>query len=520
MLSSRPILTLLRNTTRRIAPTTLRTFHIEPCQKLNFIDGQRVDPCTQEGPGEIIITEPATGHVLCEAKGSGKEEVHRAVQSAATAFKGWSSMSGSERGRILHTASRIVRSRKDQIATLEVKDNGKPYHEACWDIDNVADVLEYFAGVAPTLGGEHIQLQNGSFAYTRREALGVVGAIGAWNYPIQIASWKVGPALACGNTVVFKPSPLTPLSAVVLAEIITEAGAPAGAFNVVQGDAFTGQLLCTHENVAKVSFTGSVETGKRIMASCAEGVKEVTLELGGKSPLIIFSDADIENAVNGALMANFLSQGQVCSNGTRVFVEESIKDAFLQRVVDRTKKIHVGNPMDPKTQMGALISGNHLLKVLEYVKIGKDEGAHVLCGGEPLKLSDPKFSGGFYMSPCVMAECTDDMTVVKEEIFGPVMTVLSFNSEEEVIERANKTHFGLAGGVFTKDLNRAHRVVANLQAGSCWINNFNLTPAEVPFGGYKMSGIGREGGRASIEYYTQLKTVYVEMGEVETPFPL
>ncbi|EDO34362.1 predicted protein [Nematostella vectensis] len=465
----------------------------------------------------MFITDPSTGHISCEVKGSGKTEVKRAVLSARKAFKTWSVLSGSERGRILGDASRLVRKRREDIAKVEVHDNGKPFHEALWDVDNVADVLEYYAGVAPTLSGQHVQLPNGSFAYTRREPLGVVGGIGAWNYPIQTACWKIAPAIACGNTIVYKPSPLTPMNAVALADILTEAGVPPGVVNIIQGGGETGEMLSKDPNVAKVSFTGSVPTGQKIMASCADGIKHVTLELGGKSPLIIFKDADMANAVSGALMANFLSQGQVCSNGTRVFVEDSIKDEFLEKVVERTKNIRVGDPMAPDTQMGAMISSAHLNKVLDYVQIGKDEGAKVLCGGERLHLPEP-LTSGYYMSPCVMAECTDDMTVVKEEIFGPVMTVLTFQTEEEAVTRANNTTFGLAGGIFTRDLNRAHRVIGSLQAGTCWINSFNITPVEVPFGGYKMSGFGREGGTAAVEHYTQLKTVYVEMGDVEAPF--
>lgn len=254
------------------------------------------------------------------------------------------------------------------------------------------------------------------------------------------------------------------------------------------------------------------------MADASAGVKHVTLELGGKSPLLVFADSDLENAVKGAMMANFLTQGEVCSNGTRVFVERSIMDEFLSRVVERTKKIRVGDPMNPDTQMGALISEEHLHKVLDYVELGKKEGAKILCGGERLKMEEPRLANGFYMSPCVMTDCSDDMTVIKEEIFGPVMTVLPFDTEEEAVKRANNTDFGLAAGVFTKDLNRAHRVIANLQAGSCWINNYNLTPVEVPFGGYKKSGVGRELGEDTIDYYTQVKSVYVEMGDVESPF--
>ncbi|XP_068724238.1 4-trimethylaminobutyraldehyde dehydrogenase A-like [Montipora capricornis] len=490
----------------------------KPCQELNFIDGHRVNPASNEEESEIYIVEPATGRILCETQGSGKPEVDRAVRSAKKAFNSWSAMSGMERGKVLREAARIIRAKLKELATVEVTDNGKPFHEAIWDIEGCADVIDYYAGLAPTISGKHIQLPNGNFAYTRREPLGVVAGIGAWNYPFQICTWKATPALACGNTIVFKPSPLTPLTAILIAEIFSEAGLPNGALNIIQGGGVTGHLLSSHPNVDKVSFTGSVPTGKKVMADASGGVKHVTLELGGKSPLLIFADADLENAVKGAMMANFLTQGEVCSNGTRVFVENTILTDFLEKLVERTRNIIVGDPMDPSTQMGAMISKEHLEKVLNYVDTGRKEGAKVLCGGERLKLEDPRLANGFFMSPCVMSDCSDDMTVVKEEIFGPVMTVLSFNTEDEAISRANATDFGLSAGVFTRDLTRAHRVIAQLQAGSCWINNYNLTPVEVPFGGYKMSGVGRELGEDTIEYYTQVKSVYVEMGDVESPF--
>lgn len=488
------------------------------CQALNFIDGRRVEPASNEDEGKICIMEPASGKILCETQGSGKPEVDKAVQSARKALISWSAMSGMERGKILREAAKIIRARVNELATVEVADNGKPFHEAVWDIEGCADVIDYYSGLAPTISGKHIQLPNANFAYTRREPLGVVAGIGAWNYPFQICTWKSTPALACGNTIVFKPSPLTPLTAVLIAEIFFEAGLPSGALNIVQGGGVTGHLLSSHPGVDKVSFTGSVPTGKKVMADASCGVKHVTLELGGKSPLLIFADADMENAVKGAMMANFLTQGEVCSNGTRVFVEKSILNIFLDKLVERTKRIKVGDPMDPSTQMGALISDHHLEKVLEFVEVGRKEGAKVLCGGERLKLDDPRLVNGFFMSPCVMSDCSDDMTVVKEEIFGPVMTVLSFDTEEEAISRANSTDFGLSAGVFTRDLTRAHRVIAQLQAGSCWINNYNLNPVEVPFGGYKMSGVGRELGEDTIDYYTQVKSVYVEMGDVESPF--
>lgn len=490
----------------------------QPCQPLNYINGHRINPVSEEEENDIYVIEPATGKIICQTQGSGKPEVDRAVSSAKEAFSSWSKMSGMERGKILREAAKIIRSRVKDLATVEVMDTGKPFHEAVWDIEGCADVTDYYAGLAPTISGKHIQLPNGSFSYTRREPLGVVGGIGAWNYPFQICVWKSTPALACGNTIVFKPSPFTPQTAVLIAEIFTEAGLPNGGLNVIQGGGVTGHLLTSHPDVAKISFTGSVPTGQKIMADASAGVKHVTLELGGKSPLLVFADSDLENAVKGAMMANFLTQGEVCSNGTRVFVERSIMDEFLSQVVERTKKIRVGDPMNPDTQMGALISEEHLHKVLDYVELGKKEGAKILCGGERLKMEEPRLANGFYMSPCVMTDCSDDMTVIKEEIFGPVMTVLPFDTEEEAVKRANNTDFGLAAGVFTKDLNRAHRVIANLQAGSCWINNYNLTPVEVPFGGYKKSGVGRELGEDTIDYYTQVKSVYVEMGDVESPF--
>ncbi|KAJ7338760.1 hypothetical protein JRQ81_012662 [Phrynocephalus forsythii] len=494
--------------------TATGTFQLD--QPLNYRGGARVHP--EDGDHSEVIYEPATGREIGKFLFSGEKEVDLAVQSAQAAFKIWSQKSGMERSSILLEAARIIRERREEIATMETINNGKSIFEARVDIDISWQTLQYFAGLAGSLAGQHVQLPGGSFAYTRREPLGVCAGIGAWNYPFQIACWKSAPALACGNAMVFKPSPFTPISVVTLAEIYNEAGVPKGLFNVVQGGAATGQFLCKHPNVAKVSFTGSVPTGMKIMEMAAKGVKPVTLELGGKSPLIIFSDCVLENAVKGALMANFLTQGEVCSNGTRVFVQREILQAFTKEVVKATQKIKVGDPLLEDTRMGALINKPHLEKVLSFVKQAKEQGAQVLCGGEPYVPDDPKLSNGFYMSPCVLGGCTDSMTCVKEEIFGPVMSILPFDTEEEVLERANNTRFGLAGGVFTRDIQRAHRVVAGLQAGMCFINNYNISPVELPFGGYKMSGFGRENGEAAIEYYSQLKTVCIEMGNVESVF--
>ncbi|XP_040026421.2 4-trimethylaminobutyraldehyde dehydrogenase B [Gasterosteus aculeatus] len=483
---------------------------------LNFWAGKRQTSsrkCNKEN-----VYEPATGRVLCLLDPCGAAEVDQAVSAATSAFAHWSKMSGMERARIMIEAARIIERRREEIAEMEVVNNGKSITEARLDVDSGRLCIEYYAALASTLAGQHVQLPGGSFAYTRREPLGVCVGIGAWNYPFQIAAWKSAPALACGNSMVFKPSPVTPVTAVMLAEIYGEAGAPEGLLNVVQGGQETGSLLCRHPDVAKVSFTGSVPTGKKVMEMASEGVKPVTLELGGKSPLIIFQDSDLQNAVSGALMANFLSQGQVCSNGTRVFVQKDILPEFVEEVVRRTRAIEIGDPLLESTRMGALVNHPHLEKVLSFVDQAKKEGATVLCGGEAFVPSDPKLRGGYYMTPCVLGGCTDTMTCVKEEIFGPVMSVLSFETEEEVLRRANDTTMGLAAGVFTRDVKRAHRVVEHLKAGSCFINNYNITPVEVPFGGFKMSGIGRENGQVTVEYYSQLKTVFVEMGDVDSLF--
>jgi betaine-aldehyde dehydrogenase len=339
--------------------------------------------------------------------------------------------------------------------------------------------------------------------------------IGAWNYPLQIACWKSAPALACGNAMIFKPAELTPLTAAVLAEVYTEAGVPAGVCNVVQGDARTGQLLVRHPAVAKVSLTGEVGTGKRVMADAAGTLKHVTMELGGKSPLIIFDDAHLDNAVAAAMMGNFYTQGEVCTNGTRVFVHESIYEPFLEQLAARTRRMKIGDPLDPATQVGALISEDHMNKVLAAIESGK-RSARLVCGGH--RVTDGGLGKGYFVEPTVFADCTDDIEIVRDEIFGPVMSVLKFSREDDVVRRANATPYGLAAGVFTRDLTRAHRVVAALQAGICWINNYNITPVEIPFGGTKQSGIGRENGLVTIEHYTQLKSVYVEMGDVACPY--
>ena len=478
-----------------------------------YIGGAYVDATG----GETFDTvNPATGAVICSMPQAGQADVDRAVASAREGQAAWAAMTGAERGRIMNEAVRILRARNDELAALEVLDTGKPIQEAATvDVASGADAIEYFAGLAAGLHGEHYDL-GASFAYTRREPLGVCAGIGAWNYPIQIACWKSAPALACGNAMVFKPAELTPLTAPRVAEIYTEAGVPPGVFNVVQGDGRVGAMLTAHPDIAKVSLTGEVGTGKKVMAAAAESLKHVTLELGGKSPLIVFADADLHNAVSAALMANFYTQGEVCSNGTRVFVEESIHNTFIDRLIARTEKMVIGDPMNPATHVGALISEDHMNKVLGYIEQGRTAGARLLTGGS--RHTANGCADGYFVEPTVFTQCSDDMTIVQEEIFGPVMSVLTFREEDEVIARANDTAFGLSAGVFTRDIQRGHRVVARLQAGTCWINNYNITPVEVPFGGYKQSGIGRENSAAAIEHYTQLKSVYVELGDVDAPY--
>ena len=460
---------------------------------------------------------PATGEVLARVPVSGAAEVGRAVDNAARAQPAWAALTGAERGRVLRRAADLLRGRNAELARLETLDTGKPIAEtSAVDVLSGADCLEYFGGMAAGLAGEHIDLGPAAFGYTRREALGVVAGIGAWNYPLQIACWKAAPALACGNAMVFKPAELTPLTAVRLAEALTEAGLPDGIFTVVQGCAETGRLLTRHPGISKVSLTGEAATGRAVMADASATLKHVTLELGGKSPLIVFDDAHLDNAVSGALLANFYSAGEVCSNGTRVFVHRRVKQAFLERLVARVGRMRVGDPLDQGTHVGSLISQAHMEKVLGAIRRGRQEGAEVLTGGH--RVTDGALARGAFVAPTVFDNCRDGMAVVREEIFGPVMAVLAFDDEDEVVARANATEFGLAAGVFTTDLARAHRVIARLQAGTCWINAYNITPIELPFGGVKQSGLGRENGRAAIEHYTQLKSVYVALGDVDAPY--
>ncbi|CCB65095.1 MULTISPECIES: betaine-aldehyde dehydrogenase [unclassified Hyphomicrobium] len=479
----------------------------------NYIGGRFVAASDGETFANV---DPATGELISQVEIALAPEIDAALQSAKEGLARWSGMSGAERGRVLNKAARILRDRNRELAEIEVRDTGKPIQEAeVVDIVSGADCIEYFAGVAATLHGEQIALNN-AFVYTRREPMGICVGIGSWNYPIQIACWKSAPALACGNAMIFKTSEMTPTTSAKLAEIYTEAGLPDGVFNVLHGDARTGSMLTTDPRVAKISLTGSVGTGKKIVAAAAATLKRTTMELSGKSALLVFQDADLRQAVSAAMLGNFYTQGEICTNCTRVFVHDDIYDAFVDMVVERTKKLRIGLPLDPETQVGALISRPHMERVLSFIEAGKAEGARLCYGGE--RVDEVPLDRGNYVRPAVFTECTDEMSIVREEIFGPVMSVLRFRDEDDVIARANATRFGLAAGLFTRDLARAHRVAARLEAGICWINNYNITPVEMPFGGIKESGFGHENGQVAIEHYTQLKSVYVELGDVQCPY--
>lgn len=480
----------------------------------NFIHGEYLDNSNGK---TFDVINPATGALAYQVEVADEKIRTAAIESSQQGFEIWSAMTGVERSRILLKAVALLRERNDELAKIEVIDTGKPWQEASVvDVVTGTDSIEYFAGLAVSIEGTQQDL-GGDFYYTRREPLGICAGIGAWNYPLQIACWKAAPALACGNSMIFKPSEETPHGALKLAEIFFEAGVPAGVFNIVQGDGEIGAWLTTHSDIAKVSFTGEVGTGKKVMAAAATNLKDVTMELGGKSPLIVFSDADLDDAVSAAMMGNFYTQGEVCTNATRVFVQKDIYPKFIAQLKQRTENnIIAGDPMDPDTNFGALISEKHQQLVLSYIEKGTEEGATLLTGGQALQ---PKgVEGGYFVAPTIFTDCRDDMTIVKEEIFGPVMSVLTFETEEEVIQRANGTKLGLAAGVFTNDIRRAHRVVKQMEAGICWINAYGESPAEMPVGGYKLSGVGRENGSSTMNQYTQIKSVYVGMQPLESPF--
>ena len=487
--------------------------------------------------------DPSTAHHLADIHTASHRDIDLAIASAQKAFPPWSSTSPIARSRILLKAVQILRDRNDEIAKVETQDTGKPFSEtSAVAVVTGADVLEYFAGLIAGggLNGETIQLREDAWVYTKKEALGVCVGIGAWNYPIQMydtysntyiskwklrfvsssALWKSAPCLAAGNTMVYKPSEVTPLHGQILAEIFTEAGLPAGVFNIVNGAGDVGGYLTAHPGINKVSFTGQVSTGKKVAGSAAGNMKYVTMELGGKSPLIILPDAELEMAVDGAMMANFFSTGQVCTNGTRVFIPKAMKQSFEKRLLEKIECVRAGDPMDPNTNFGPLVSGLHYEKVLGYIKHGiKVDGAKLLCGGPEKPTTAKGLESGYWVKPTVFTDCKDSMKIIQEEIFGPVLNILTYETVDEAIERANDTPLGLAAGVFTKDLNLAHKVIAKLEAGITWINTWGESPAEMSVGGWKQSGVGVENGRKGIEAWVRNKSTLVDMsGVVPTVF--
>ena len=466
----------------------------------------------QDGAGQFFEKRyPATGEVIAKVELASRDMLDEAVAMAQQAQRPWAHTSVQERGQILIKCAHALREANEELSRLEVQDVGKVYAEAVSaDVPSGPDVLEYMGAAIMTYHGTQHQWP-GAIGYTRRVPLGVCAGIGAWNYPVQIALWKSAPALAMGNAFILKPSEMTPLSALKIVEVMEDAGLPKGLLNVMQGDHTIGSAICTHPGIAKVSLTGGVETGKKIMAQSAESLKRVTLELGGKAPLILFDDCDLDKAAATAMEANFYTAGEVCSNATRVFIHRPIADDILSRMKAMTEAMTVGDPMADDVQMGALISEQHLQKVLNYVQQGVAEGADLITGGE--RVHPQGFENGYFMRPTILSNCQDEMTVVREEIFGPVMSVLIFDDEEEAVARANATHFGLGAGLFTRDLTRAHRVADALEAGNVWVNTYNLIPPDMPFGGVKQSGFGRESSHYAFEAYSDIRATYIALDE-------
>src|SRR5881628_1514117 len=475
-----------------------------------FIDGKWVDA---ESGKTFTTPNPATGQTLAEVAEADKADVDKAVAAARRAFEGkWSKISARDRGRLLYKLSQLIEENSNELAALETADNGKPIKESTYvDLPQVAENFEYFAGWATKIEGETIPVPGQMFNYTLREPVGVCGQIIPWNFPLLMAAWKLAPALAAGNTVVLKPAEQTPVTALELAKLIQEAGFPEGVVNIVTGFGETaGAALASHKGIDKIAFTGSTEVGKLIAKAAAENLTKVSLELGGKAPNVIFADADLDQAVNGAMMGIFFNQGQVCCAGSRVFIEEKVKDEFLGRFKEKAEKIKVGDPMDKSTLMGPQVSEEQLNKIKSYVGVAREEGATIFAGGEQPKL-EGALQNGYFFQPTIFSEVNNRMRVAQEEIFGPVTSVITFDNDEDLIRQANETIYGLSAGIWTKDITRAHRFAKAVKAGVVWINTYNMFNAASPFGGYKQSGYGREMGRHALELYTQVKSVWVDL---------
>jgi aldehyde dehydrogenase (NAD+) len=464
------------------------------------------------GGGKTMdVVNPATEEVIASVASATKEDVDAAVAAARAALNGpWGKMSARERGRLVSRLADRLMERADEVARLETLHNGKPIFESRQiEIPAAAECFEYYAGWADKVMGETIPVKGNYLTYTLREPLGVVAAIVPWNFPLLLAAWKVAPALATGNVVILKPASQTPLTAIALGEIAVEVGLPPGVLNVITGPGSSvGQAIVEHPGIDKIAFTGDTSTGKGIMRAAAETLKRITLELGGKSPNIVLSDADIDAALRGATTGIFYGKGEVCAAGSRLLVDRSIKDEFMEKLAARTKKMVAGDPLDPKTRYGALASKKQLETVSRYVDIAKKEGASLVAGGERADIGTGK---GYFFQPTVFDNVTPEMTIAREEIFGPVLATIAFADIDEAIARANESPYGLAAAVWTRDVKKAHYVARKLQAGTVWINTYNVYDTAAPFGGYKASGFGREMSAHAIEHYTQVKSVWVDL---------
>ena len=457
------------------------------------------------------VVNPATEEVIAEVPAGEAADVDAAVAAARAALAGpWSTMSARARGRLVRRLADRLMERADEIAKLETLHNGKPIVESRQiEIPAAAECFEYYAGWADKVMGETIPVKGNHLTYTLREPVGVVAAIVPWNFPLLLAAWKVAPALACGNPVVLKPASQTPLTALALADIAAEIGLPPGVLNVITGSGSTaGRAIVEHPGVDKIAFTGDTRTGREIMRGAAGTLKQITLELGGKSPNIVLPDADVDAAVRGATMGIFYGKGEVCAAGSRLLVDRAIKDEFVDKLAARAKKMVPGDPMDPKTRFGALSSRRQMETVLDYIGKGKDEGATLVAGGDRADIGTGR---GYFVSPTVFADVTPEMTIAREEIFGPVLATIDFADLDEAVARANESPYGLAAGVWTRDIRKAHYVAKKLQAGTVWVNTYNVYDTAAPFGGYKQSGFGREMSAHAIEHYTQIKTVWIDL---------
>lgn len=475
-----------------------------------FIDGK-----FQDGESERSLVNPANGKVLTKVAEASPGQVEEAIKAARRAFdKGpWPRLTAFERAQTLFKIAELIDANADELAELETLNGGKPLRETRYDIADSANCFRYYAGLITKPTGTTVDVPAPSVTSIVREPIGVCGQIIPWNYPLLMAAWKLAPCLAAGNTCVLKPSEFTPLTVVRLAELLQQAGLPEGVVNIVLGDGpKVGQPIAESKLVDKIAFTGSVKTGKLIAAAALGNLKKVTLELGGKSPMIVFSDFDLDVAVDYALFAIYCNSGQVCSAGSRMIVEDSIYESFVKKMAERAQKIRVGPGLEDETEMGPLVSESQMKRVLEYIEVGKKEGAKLVTGGE--RLQGDKFGEGFYISPTIFKDVKSDMRIVQEEIFGPVVVVQKFKSEEEAVELANDSDYGLAGAVFTKDITRAHKVVKQLRAGITWVNAYHNTYTECPWGGYKQSGWGRELGTFGLEAYTEVKQININLDPI------